>query len=132
MLYDPKWDVLIDSAAVVALRAAKQIISNPERWTCGEYARTSTGHYVGVENPSAVSFCSIGALAIACGTSVKLAEETEAYTFLANASIEQGYNWPHDLNDKGGHAKAMAMFDRAIALAEAAQLPQDTIGVAPK
>lgn len=117
MLYDPKWEVKIDTDIVRILRSAKRMISDPRHWTCGEYARTARGNPIGVECAAAVSFCSIGALALASGLSVKAAEDSPACGFLDAAAKEKNYCWVHSLNDGGGHEMAMAMFDRAIELA---------------
>lgn len=119
MLYNQKWDVAIDSDVVSVLRAAKQIISDPSRWTCGEYARTSRGKCIGVECDAAVSFCSIGALASALGSDVDAAENSAAYKLLHRVATEESYWSVASLNDQGGHAAAMSMFDRAIEIASA-------------
>lgn len=122
MLYDLKWDAKIGNEIVQILRRAKDLISNPRYWTCGEYARDSRRGGVDSGNSAAVSFCSIGALAVASGLSVKETEESGgAYSYLSAAATEQGFREPHMLNDEGGHTKAMAMFDRAIELAVASQ-----------
>lgn len=122
MLAREEWSipkVEAESDVVSVLRAAKQIISDPSRWTCGEYARTSRGNCVGVETAAAVSFCSVGALALACGLSIRCTEDSPAYGHLRAAAAEQNYIDVHLLNDGGGHDAAMAMFDRAIDLAAA-------------
>lgn len=120
MLYDPKWEVKIDSSVVEILRSAKNIISDPAHWTCETYARDAGAREIGVECRAAISFCSIGALARALGVNTREAEDSDAYGNLEAAAEEQGYPYPHDLNDKAGHARAMEMFDRAIELASLA------------
>lgn len=44
------------------LKAAKQLISTPERWTKGFYARDKEGNTVRVSYPEAVCWCAEGAL----------------------------------------------------------------------
>lgn len=125
MLYDKRWDkteIKADNEIVTALRKAREIISDPTKWTCGNYAIDSDGRWVGTDNPSAVSFCSVGALAVVLGLPVRKAEESGACKFLVRAAEEQGCQYAHDVNDKG-HAHAIAMFDRAIDLASC---PQET------
>lgn len=120
MLYDPKWEV--ETGIVTVLRSAKNLIADPRRWTCGEYARDATGRHTDVDDKSAVSFCSVGALAVVLGVGVRQAEKSPACQYLEKAAAEQGIPYAHQVNDKG-HAKAMAMFDRAIELAEAESRP---------
>ncbi|QPF81707.1 hypothetical protein IC762_12485 [Bradyrhizobium genosp. L] len=115
MLYDPNWATKND--VVTILRKAKDIIANPEHWTCGEYARDINHSWVRFDEAGAVSFCSIGALAVVSGTNIKVAENSSAYKLLELAAKEQGSSWPHEENDKG-HSQAMAMFDRAIQIAQ--------------
>lgn len=123
MLYDPKWEVEIENDTVTILRKALDIISNPAHWTCYVYARDSSGREIAVDNASAVSFCSVGALAVASGTSVKDAEHSISCKFLEEAASEVGCPYAHELNDKG-HSRAMSMFNRAIELARAAPSSQ--------
>jgi hypothetical protein len=123
MLYDKRWDkpeVKSDNETVTALLTARGIVSDPKKWTCGDYAKDSYGRWVGTTNPSAVSFCSVGALAVAMGVAVREAEDSGAGKYLVMAAREQGCEYAHDLNDKG-HASALAMFDRAIELARCPQ-----------
>jgi hypothetical protein len=118
MLYNKDWDKLEVKVenAVAILRKARAVISNPKHWTCGEYARASNHRVVDVDNPSAVSFCSVGALAFVSGLTVKEAEDSKACQYLEKAALEQGGIFAHTVNDRG-HARAMTMFDRAIELA---------------
>ena len=116
MLYDPKWKV--ETEILTILRRAKDVIADPTRWTCGDYARDSSGRYVKVDDRTAVSFCSVGALALVSGITVKQAEGSPACKYLEMAAAEQGEKYAHQINDKGHH-NALAMFDRAIELAKA-------------
>lgn len=48
-------------AAVAGLRAMREKIGTPERWTKKVSARNVEGHYVNVRNPDAVCWCVSGA-----------------------------------------------------------------------
>jgi hypothetical protein len=106
------------------LRAAKALIADPKRWTMGEYARDTAGAFVSPTDPAACCFCAIGALARAAGRPVCDIEREDlpAAGFLQEACRETGAYFPHRVNDDGGHAAVMAMYDRAISLAEASSL----------
>lgn len=109
------------------LRAAKSLISDKAKWTTGAYAKTSAGRMIGVDCENACQFCAIGALARVSGTTPKFVErEFDVGAFLNKAAGERGY--PHIVNDEDGHAAVMAMYDRAIELAEAASVPRHDRG----
>lgn len=108
----------IVSAAQV-LRDAKELISAPERWTKGAYARDSAGHPVWEMADEAVCWCATGAVCRATINDSTLAPE--ALEALNNTKSSgrgvAGYN------DAAGttHEDVMAWFDRAIAAAETSQ-----------
>lgn len=93
------------------LRAAKELINTPERWTKGCLARTQQGDPTIVDDPDAVCFCMLGALA-------KVSQGQNHYTgeILYEELEEPISNFNDDENTT--HADVMAAFDRAIKLAE--------------
>lgn len=94
------------------LKAAKQLISTPERWTAGSYARDKSGVPVLSVSTKAACWCAIGACA---------AVEPDVLTgaFEALKSVVPG-NSISKFNDHPSttHADVMAAFDRAIAKLE--------------
>lgn len=121
MLYDKRWDAKIDSEIIQALRKAKEVIADGSRWCCGTYAKTKSGFQVHPHHQAAVSFCSIGALALVMESTPEVAEHSFAGNFLIEAASEMGAAHATKLNDNGGHPAALRMFDRAIELARAAR-----------
>jgi hypothetical protein len=99
------------------LRAARAKIATPERWTKGQFARDATGYWVSYDNSDAVGWCAEGAVYAVLLGHVKA---DDLFVFLDRAS---GGNTPF-FNDAPSttHADVMAMFDRAIALAEAEEV----------
>ena len=120
MLFDPKWEVKADNEVVTALRRAMEIIADESKWTCGSYALSRQGHEIDPLTPGAVSFCSIGALALAMNSRVCEVEVAAPCHFLCAAASEKNHAHAINLNDKGRYAAALWMFDRAIELAAAA------------
>ena len=100
------------------LVAARELISQPERWTKGEYARDLNGRRVSPGGPNAVCWCSIGAMAKVAGLSSGEMEASEASVTLALAAESNGVipEW----NDASGHQSVVEAFDRAIAQCEVA------------
>lgn len=96
---------------VELLKDARRKISLPENWTQGEMARSSEGKEVNPYSIHAVSWCMAGALQSFEGAA------GEAWLFMTKAL---GVNSLVHINDnpQTSHADIMAMFDRAIALAE--------------
>lgn len=41
---------------------AWELLSKPEKWTTGDYAKDAHGSYVGTSDPQAVCFCALGAI----------------------------------------------------------------------
>lgn len=96
-----------------ALIAARDLISDPKRWTQGVLARDSNGNNDSVYGETACSFCASGAL-----LRVSRGFFTEAIRALMVADGQD----PNDLeaptvpifNDTHTHAEVLALFDRAI------------------
>jgi hypothetical protein len=93
------------------LRRARAKIERPECWTKGEYAKDTDGRKVGVRNPSAHCWCALGAL-MATGCTV----ETAGYLLRPHLPTEYRNAW--SFNDRATHADILALYDRAIAVAE--------------
>ena len=89
------------------LAAARELISVPERWTQGEFARNAWGDCVSVDDEAATCFCSMGALD-------KIYEEggIAAYLYLVEVMDHNIYNDTHT------HSEVFDMFSKAIALAQ--------------
>lgn len=109
--------------AVEILRAAKQLIVDEHNWIKGEYARDADGRCVPTHHIRACKFCAVGALSHVSGLSVKNVESAKDFmpgVFLNQAASEELQAPPHIVNDCRGHNAVLAMYDRAIQLAEAA------------
>lgn len=99
------------------LSKAKDLISDPAKWTTGASYRDAKGRDVSY-SAKVCSFCAIGAInAIANPTaSVRIwPEQEEAFTLLQRvivANSDDGYI--SAFNDNHTHAEVLAMFDLAI------------------
>jgi hypothetical protein len=95
------------------LKAARELISVPERWTQHEYARDFHGNPVSALSPLAVCWCLNGAL-----QRVKT-EPGPSYATKALREVlgKYGPN-PSEFNDTQNHPDVLALFDRAIAKLE--------------
>jgi hypothetical protein len=100
------------------LKAAREVITLPEHHTTRWYARDAAGNSTGTQRPNAVAFCLIGAL-----LKVRHREQAirpcEALLETAAARLYPDYSGAVHVNDKLGHAAALALYDKAIELAEA-------------
>ena len=97
---------------------AKELISNPKKWTTKYWAKNEAGESVSTSAPEACQWCSWGALMkVQDGSNL-----TEAYQTLEDAigGISRGSSWKSKnmvtFNDDPDttHADVMAAFDRAI------------------
>lgn len=117
------------------LKAARELISVPERWTTGTYARFSALDEIGCEatHPAASCWCARGALRKAAFPGGVLSfesgpEERAAYEALARSGChlygEARRRWDREpvshVNDTLGWQATLDMFDRAIATMESA------------
>ena len=100
------------------LVAARELISQPERWTQGAYARDLNGLRVSPGGPNAVCWCAIGAMAKVAGLSSGEMEDSRAAITLELAAESNGViaEW----NDASDHESVVEAFDRAIAQCEVA------------
>jgi len=102
---------------VEILRAAREKISDPSRWTRLTYARDQLGAEVDADDKSAVCFCSMGA--IYSVTSDDFCGQNRAVSLLYNAAHEiSGSRSVVRVNDNLGHEAVVRMFDLAITTAE--------------
>jgi len=95
------------------LSSAKALISNPDRWTKGAFARDKHGQPTGSSSDRAVCWCARGAVRNFDEDSrVYLNGKAYAERLLdAAAGCEMA-----DFNDTHDHANVMAVFDKAIKL----------------
>ena len=90
------------------LKAGRELISDPARWTQGAFARNETGESIFADE-GAIRFCSIGAISKVCG---KRCVSKFACEVLGGFNVAL-------FNDTHTHAEVLAMWDRAIAAEEA-------------
>lgn len=93
------------------LKAARELISVPERWTQGKMSRMSNGEFALPKSILAVCWCAEGAVE-------KVSSKGDAVD--AIIALQKGADGmrPFVINDTRTHAEVLAMFDRAIALSE--------------
>lgn len=97
------------------LKRAKSLIDSPEKWTQGVCARNIDGKEVSVHSPSAVCFCSEGAIHAATNQ-FNIKQRANKYAMLQSAV---GSNLEvFEYNDSHTHAEVMLAWDKAISLAE--------------
>ncbi len=92
------------------LKAARQLITDPAKWTQGEYARDADGNEVRAWSEDAACFCAYGAIQRVTGV-----EDNEADFFLMRACTKKFEVEVIHLNDTHTHAEVLALFDAAIA-----------------
>lgn len=93
------------------LKAARELISVPERWTTGFLARNDKGNPRVPKREDATCFCAYGALMRVSGTLD--ADAMGALDKLSGGDMST-------FNDTHTHAEVLAAFDKAIASLEAA------------
>jgi hypothetical protein len=92
------------------LKAARQLISDPAKWTQGEFARDADGNEVKAWSEDATCFCAYGAI-----QHVTEREDSEADFVLWKACMSKFQTEVIVLNDTHTHAEVLALFDAAIA-----------------
>lgn len=104
------------------LTQAKQLISDPDHWTTGWYARDSAGEKIHPTQNGATCFCSMGAVYRVVGHCAQAPESTSAFSALASAIDPQKHNGYYNcipvFNDFATHKEVMEMWDTAIKLAK--------------
>lgn len=95
------------------LREARELISDPKRWTQGKNARDVNDQFADPIGPAAVCWCAEGAI-----RRVVAEDWYRLHSLLAtlNAEVNDAI---HRFNDSHTHTEVLAAFDRAIELAEA-------------
>lgn len=89
---------------IAALRAARDLLSDPKKVTTGSYARGANGLPVDPWRPTAVSFCGVGALAKVTSLDPDIVEDT------FGLSVEE---FDHEIATCGPEA-AVDFFDQLI------------------
>ena len=104
-----------DVAAV--LTGARELISDPERWTQHVYARDAEGWHTGWDSPKAVCWCAVGAVGRAAQVVQEESVERNALVFRAMDELRRviGDHGVSSFNDHYAHADVLHMFDQAIA-----------------
>jgi hypothetical protein len=97
------------------LKAARELISVPERWTDHYYARDKNGNYRFGDDPDAVKWCSIGALQHAA--SARGVSSIQVPWGVLESQLRGGQSLA-GFNDRARHSDVLALFDRAIAKLE--------------
>ena len=97
------------------LKAARDLISDPARWTQGEYARDADGEEVKAWSEDAACFCAYGAI-----QRFTEREDSEVDFYLKKACSEKFQSDVVTINDTHTHAEVIALFDAAIAELEGA------------
>jgi hypothetical protein len=97
---------------VEILKAARELIAKPERWTRGSAARNSSGEHVHARSDDATCWCAIGALVMVSADNPVPAER------LLRSVLPDGPGFITSFNDSHDHAEVVALFDRAIASAQ--------------
>ena len=109
------------SDVVRVLTEARDLISDPKRWTQGAYARDAHGRQTYWGDPAAVCWCASGAISKA--TKLTPAQSAMNRDLVDQAQAELDSAIDHygvfTFNDSRTHKEVLEMFDRAIAGKEA-------------
>ena len=105
--------------AVEVLRKARALISDPARWTRGNYASGPDGKPRRPLDRDAVQWCALGAIgrvaySSRCGELAMVA--------LRDTTVRAANVGAATYNDRKGHAAVLAAFDETIARLEAEEL----------
>jgi hypothetical protein len=94
------------------LKAARELISDPSRWTQGAAARNDAGNETNSTSPDATCFCSLGAITKVVGAP---GERRRVVKNLLREGLPEGHSYIAVFNDTHTHEEVLAVFDRAIA-----------------
>lgn len=100
-------------------RKARDLIANQNHWTTGALAIDATGNPVWPDETGAVAWCAVGAMIYAAEGLSNEAEKLlndVAYEIILkrNITTDEFLNSIAMVNDIGGHALVMEMYDRVI------------------
>lgn len=115
------------TSTLETLQKARDLISDPKRWTQGAFARDTLGRDLfdaGEEDFEPVCFCSLGALAHVSGLhpdGTLPGESTLAEVIAKDLGLPPEIGFVPDFNDTHTHAEVLAAFDAAIEKARAAE-----------
>lgn len=103
------------------LEAARTLISDPERWTTGDYALDADGNSVLPVSPRAACWCALGAIDRASHYAAGHDEFLEHATVLRELqkTVRQDLGFTSiggivDYNDTATHDQVLELFDRTI------------------
>lgn len=102
------------------LVCARELISDPARWTKGSYATDASGDYTQISNENACRFCAVGAI-YRCGYEVvenRIKVENQARRLMWEIVGERNLASFND-HPSTTHAMVLDAFDRAIVKAGA-------------
>ena len=102
--------------AYEVLVAARELISDPARWTQGVGARDTDGEGVNSLSEHAVCWCSIGATYKV--TDARVNDYQRANDVLDAVANDRGYMDVIKFNDTRSHSEVLALWDGAIAYAK--------------
>lgn len=108
------------------LEAARALIAEPSRWTKGAYARADTGCALEWDTKVASSYCLIGALKAASGsTGMGYVTAIDILMYMVLGVLANGhsseilFNWNDDPHRT--HTEVLALLDEAIRLVKKSQ-----------
>ncbi len=107
----------MSKSALTVLREARELISDPKRWTQGAISRDASGGEIAPSSERAVCWCSLGAIERIAEAGSYFA--TSAYYLLYLQAEKANGLSVSSTNDELGHEAVLRMFDAAIASAEA-------------
>ena len=101
------------------LKAARALITNPENFTTGDWARDVHGESVDVNDTEAICFCTLGAMRKISYTTpgANMSVKYDAEQYLYNYASAHGMTIAA-FNDTHGHTAVLDMFDTVIKHAE--------------
>lgn len=105
-------------AALEALRFARDLISDPGRWTQRVSARDETGAATMATNSDACSWCALGAVSVATerayGTGRLFDDVVHCLSTALPTPPSGGFEPVAAFNDRVDHARVLELFDAAI------------------
>jgi hypothetical protein len=111
------------STEIAIIRRAREIISDPEKWTQHAGAREASGFEVVPHSTVACRWCAWGAIQKAAREIVGqgiYVHSLRAAARLDTNIVQSGLHPLFAVNDQQGHAAVLSLFDKALAM-EAAQ-----------